>query len=106
MQPPDTAAPSSRGAALAAWGLFVGLALVLGAGGLFSTLLSVRAELNDLPTWVSAALTAAYYLGFLLGTKAVLRAIGLVGHIRVFAALCATLAAMVVFLGLTDSPIA
>ena len=34
-------------------------------------LLSVRAELNDLPTWVSAALTAAYYLGFLLGTKAV-----------------------------------
>ena len=101
MQPADTAAPSSRGAALAAWGLFVGLALVLGAGGLFSTLLSVRAELNDLPTWVSAALTAAYYLGFLLGTKAVLRAIGLVGHIRVFAALCATLAAMVVFLGVT-----
>ena len=39
-----------RDLALATWGLFVGLALLLMAGGLFSTMLGVRAELAGLPT--------------------------------------------------------
>jgi MFS family permease len=109
---PDTAAPSGsthdapdrRGIFLATWGLFVGLALILGAGGLFSTLQGVRAELDDLPTIVSAGLSTAYYAGFLIGSRFALRAIGQVGHIRVFATLGSLLAAVIVFVGLTDSP--
>lgn len=95
-----------RRVALATWGLFAALALVLGSGGLSSTLLGIRAEDRGLPTAVSAALTAAYYLGFLVGSRLALRALTLVGHIRAFAALSSILGAAVVFTGATSSPIA
>lgn len=100
-----TGVSGRRRVVLATWGLFAGLALVLGAGGMFGTLLGVRAEQRDLPTAVSAAITAAYYLGFLVGTRASLRALALVGHIRVFAALCSLLGATVVFIGVSGSPV-
>ncbi|MFM8310706.1 MAG: MFS transporter [Ilumatobacteraceae bacterium] len=104
----DDHLPSSarRRVALATWGLFAALALVLGSGGLSSTLLGARAEERGLPTAVSAALTAAYYLGFLLGTRLALRALTLVGHIRAFAALSSILGAAVVFTGISSSPVA
>ena len=43
-----------RDLALATWGLFVGLALLLLAAGLFGTLLGVRSEQIKLPTPVSS----------------------------------------------------
>lgn len=98
--------PDRRGIFLATWGLFAGLALILCAGGLFSTLQGVRAELDDLPTIVSAGLSTAYYAGFLVGSRFALRAIGQVGHIRVFATLGSLLASVIVFIGLSDSPVA
>jgi MFS family permease len=97
------AGPSlSRDLALATWGLFVGLALLLLAGGLFGTLLGVRAETDGLPTAITGLISASYYLGFVVGSKLTLRALGMVGHIRVYAALAALLTAAMLGVGLTD----
>lgn len=95
----------AAGLASATWGLFTGLALVMVSGGIFSTLLGVRAELAGLPTVVSGSLTAAYYAGFLAGSGATLRALGKVGHIRAYAGLASMLTAAVLMIGLTDSPV-
>lgn len=92
-----------RDLALATWGLFVGLALVMLAGGLFSTLLGVRSERSGLPTAVSSLISASYYVGFLVGSRATLRALGRVGHIRVYSALASLLSAAMIGVGITDS---
>lgn len=97
------AGPSlSRDLAMATWGLCVGLALLLLAGGLFGTLLGVRAETDGLPTAITGLISASYYLGFVVGSKLTLRALGMVGHIRVYAALAALLTAAMLGVGLTD----
>ncbi len=92
-----------RNLALATWGLFVGLALLMFAGGLFGTLVGVRSERVGLPTVVSSLISASYYVGFLVGTVLTLSALGRVGHIRVYAALASTLSAAIIAAGITDS---
>jgi len=87
---------------MATWGLFVGLALLMMAGGLFSTLLGVRSELRGLPTVVSSIISASYYVGFLAGSVLTLRGLGRVGHIRVYTALASLLAAAIVAVGITS----
>ena len=57
-------------------GLFVGLAFLLLAAGLFGTLLGVRSELIKLPTAVSSLISASYYIGFLVGSRVALSALG------------------------------
>jgi MFS family permease len=91
-----------RDLALATWGLFVGLALLMFAGGLFGTLLGVRSERSGLPTIVSSLISASYYVGFLLGSVLTLGALGKVGHIRVYAALASVLSAAMIGVGVTD----
>ncbi|MEY4174329.1 MAG: hypothetical protein RI900_1494 [Actinomycetota bacterium] len=105
MEATPTVPSASKGLASATWGLFTGLALVMLSGGIFSTLLGVRAELAGLPTVVSGGLTAAYYAGFLVGSGATLKALGKVGHIRAYAGLAALLTAAVLMIGLSGSPI-
>ena len=95
-----------RDVALATWGLFVGLALLLLSAGLFGTVLGVRSELVKLPTVVSGIISAAYYSGFLLGARVALTALGRVGHIRVYSALASLLSAAMITVGLTDSTVA
>ena len=95
-----------RDLALATWGLFAGLALIMLAGGLFSTLVGVRSERTALPTAVSSLISASYYIGFLVGSRATLRGLGRVGHIRVYAALASLLSAAMIGVGITDSPTA
>jgi len=67
--------PLRRSIMLSTWGLFAGLSLVMLSGGIFSTLLGVRAELEDLPTIISCSLGTSYYAGFLLGSWYTLRAL-------------------------------
>ena len=98
--------PRRRDVALATWGLFVGLALLLLSAGLFGTVLGVRSELVKLPTVVSGIISAAYYAGFLLGARVALTALGRVGHIRVYSALASLLSAAMITVGLTDSSVA
>ena len=90
---------------LATWGLFTGLTFLLISAGTFSTLIGVRAELENLPTVISGGLTTAYYAGFLLGSWYSLRAMTQVGHIRVYAALASLLSASTLVTGLFDSPL-
>jgi MFS family permease len=96
----------SSSIALATWGLFAGLALLMFAGGLFATLLGVRAERSGVATAVSSSIAAAYYVGFLVGSWLTLRALGKVGHIRVYTALASLLAAAIAAVGVTDSSVA
>ena len=95
-----------RDLALATWGLFVGLALIMLAGGLFGTLVGVRSERTGLPTAVSSLISASYYVGFLVGSRATLRGLGRVGHIRVYSALASLLSAAMIGVGITHSPAA
>ncbi|MBI4933978.1 MAG: MFS transporter [Actinobacteria bacterium] len=90
-----------RGIALATWGLFAGLSLLMTSGGLFSTLLGVRSEEAGLPTVVSSLIPAAYYVGFLAGSVITLRALGRVGHIRVYTALASLLSAATIGIGIS-----
>jgi MFS family permease len=99
----DAGPALSRDIAFATWGLFVGLALLLLAGGLFGTLLGVRAETAGLPTAITGLISAAYYLGFVVGSRLTLPALGSVGHIRAYAALASLLTAAMLGVGLTDS---
>jgi MFS family permease len=80
--------------------------MVLLSGGVFSTLLGVRGELENLPTLVSGAISAAYYAGFLLGSRFALAALGRVGHIRVFATLTALASVSMLAIGLLGAPVA
>jgi MFS family permease len=100
------ASPSTRRSLmLATWGLMAAVGMVLLSGGMFSTLIGVRAELEGLPTVLSGAISGAYYAGFLVGSRFALRALGKVGHIRVFAALTAMLSAAVLGIGLLGVPV-
>ena len=90
---------------LATWGLFTGLTFLLISAGSYSTLLGIRAELENLPTLISGGITTAYYAGFLIGSWYSLRALRSVGHIRVYAALASLLSASTIVTGLFDSPI-
>lgn len=101
----DTIAPGTP-LVRATWGLLTAVGLVLLSGGMFSTLLGVRSELEGLPTIISGSITTAYYTGFLIGSWFALRALARVGHIRVFASLTALLAAAVTLIGLLDHPAA
>jgi MFS family permease len=103
MERSDDGPSLTRSLALATWGLFVGLAFLLLAAGLFGTLLGVRSELIKLPTVVSSLISASYYGGFLVGSRVALSALSRVGHIRVFAALASLLSAAMLAIGLTES---
>ncbi len=92
-----------RDLALATWGLFVGLAFLMLAGGLFGTLLAVRSEKVGLPTAMSSLIAASYYAGFLIGSRLTLTALARVGHIRVYAALASFLSAAMIAVGISNS---
>jgi MFS family permease len=96
--------PVAGSLAWATWALFVGLSAMLAGAGLFGTLVGVRGELEGFPVSVNGLISAAYYAGFLLGSRLALRALGQVGHIRVYAALASILAATIIAFGLIVSP--
>jgi MFS family permease len=91
--------------ALATWGLFVGLTLLMISAGLFGTLIGVRSELAHLSTVVSSLISAAYYVGFLFGSKFTLEALARVGHIRAYSALASILSAAMIGAGILSAPI-
>ena len=101
---PEDGAPLTTSLAWATWALFVGLAFLLVGAGLLSTLVAVRAELEGFGTAIIGVIGAAYYAGFLVGSKLALVALSKVGHIRVFAALASILSASVLVLGLAPTP--
>ena len=91
--------------ALATWALFVGIGLLLVGAGLFGTLISVRSELDGFGAVLIGLISAAYYAGFLAGSRLTLRLLRDVGHIRVYAALASTFAAAIITAGLIPGPV-
>lgn len=96
--------PVSGSLAWATWALFAGLTLMLIGGGLFATLIGVRAELDGFDTLEIGGIGAAYYAGFMVGSRVTLAQLGNVGHIRVYSALASVLAASIVAAGLEADP--
>jgi MFS family permease len=79
--------------------LLFGMALLMLGAGLQATLLGVRATLEGFSTFVTGAVMAAYYVGFVAGSIAAPALVKRVGHIRAFAALTATAAATILVQG-------
>jgi len=102
--PTSTASPAPPHLALATWALFAGLALLLAAAGVFTTLIGVRAELDGFSDAQIGLVTAGYYAGFIVGSRLASAAISRVGHIRVYAALAAILTAAIVMSGMLSGP--
>ncbi len=102
----DSGGPLTTSLAWATWALFVGLGLMLSGAGLFATITGIRAENERFPTLLIGLITAAYYLGFLAGSRITLRLLASVGHIRVYAALASVLAVVVLTAGMIVTPVA
>ena len=107
---PSTETPSpliepSVNPAAASWALFTGIALVMVANGLHGSLLGVRSELEGFSTPISGTIMAAYFVGFLIGGRSATKALTLVGHIRVFAALASMVSAAALVHALAVHPL-
>ncbi|MEQ8639110.1 MAG: MFS transporter [Alphaproteobacteria bacterium] len=77
--------------ALGAWALLLAMFIFLVGHGLQYPLLQLRGSAEGIPVDVIGRIMSAYFIGFLVGSILVPRAVPVVGHIRVFAA-CAALA--------------
>jgi MFS family permease len=74
--------------------LMVTTAILLLGSGLFSTLLGVRAGIEQIPTSTVGLIMSAYFVGFIIGTHLCVRITTRVGHIRAFAAFAAIVTTM------------
>jgi len=75
--------------------LLISAAILLAGGGLLSTLVAVRAQIEGFPVEAIGFLTSAYFAGFIGGCVLTPKLVKRVGHVRVFAALSALTAACV-----------
>lgn len=73
--------------------LLVSAAILLAGGGLMATLIAVRAQIEGFPLEAIGLMTSAYFAGFIGGCYGVPFLVKRVGHVRVFAALAAMIAA-------------
>ena len=69
------------------WALFLGVLAMMLGNGLQGTAMGVRATNEAFAIAAIGIIQAAYYVGFLLGSRFTIRALGKVGHVRVFAAM-------------------
>jgi MFS family permease len=74
---------------VATWPLLLGMGILMLGAGLQSTLLGLRATLEEFPTPVTGLVMSCYYVGYLVGTLIAPRLLRRVGHVRVFATLAA-----------------
>ena len=73
--------------------LMISAAILLAGGGLLSTLVAVRAEIEGFPVFAIGLMTSAYFAGFISGCLGTPYLVKRVGHVRVFAALSSLTAA-------------
>lgn len=90
---------------LAAWGLFAALALLMVGNGFVGVLIGVRSELEGFDTRVTGLVMAAYFAGFLVGSRVTPRVMARVGHIRVFAGLSSLVAVTALMHALLVTPV-
>ena len=89
---------------IAAWSLFLGIALLQAGVGLQRPLLGLRAEVEGFAPITTSLVMTAYYAGFVLGTRYVGKILDAVGHIRTFAGLASLASTIVLGQGLWVTP--
>lgn len=96
---------SHSNTAAASWALFTGIALLMVGNGLQGSLLGIRSEYEGFSTAATGLVMTSYFVGFLAGSRAAIRALRTVGHIRVFAALASMASTATLVHALTITPI-
>ena len=85
------------------WALMLGMLLLMIGNGMQATLMGVRGGIEGFSTLAMSLITAAYFVGFLAGSRLTPHMIRRVGHVRVFAALGSLVsAALILFPVFTD----
>lgn len=78
------------------WPLLLGILLLMVGNGMQGTLLGIRGNIEHISTTEMSYVIAAYFGGFLLGSRTVPDMIQKVGHVRVFAALGSLISAVLI----------
>ncbi len=89
----------------AARALFIGILLLMAGNGLQGSLIGVRSEAEGFSVTVAGFVMAAYFAGFLFGSRVAETLIAQVGHIRVFAGLASMASAAVLIHALFIDPV-
>ena len=84
--------------------LMISVTLLMFANSMFSTLLALRANIENYPNEMVGLMTSAYFFGFALGTFQSGPLINRIGHIRTFAALSAIAAASALMVLIIPDP--
>ncbi|MFQ5522195.1 MAG: MFS transporter [Acidimicrobiia bacterium] len=95
---------TARRTLVAVWGLYTSVLLLMLGRGLLSVTVGARAEFESFATTTTGIVMAAYFAGFLAGSRATPRFMARVGHIRVFSGLAALIAALALFHALWVRP--
>jgi MFS family permease len=88
------------------WALLLGMMLLMVGNGLQGTLLGVRGGLENFSTFSMSIVMAAYFLGFIGGSRMAPEMIRRVGHVRVFAALGSFISAVLILYPTLVHPVA
>ena len=91
--------------ATAARALFLGILLLMAGNGLQGSLIGVRSETEGFSVTVAGFVMAAYFAGFLFGSRVAESLIANVGHIRVFAGLASMASTAVLIHALFIDPV-
>ena len=78
------------------WPLLLGILLLMVGNGMQGTLLGIRGQIEGISTTQMSVVMAAYFGGFLLGSRVVPGMIQKVGHVRVFAALGSLISSLLI----------
>lgn len=90
----------------ATWPLLLGVTLLLLGNGMQGTVLGLRGAMEGYDAPTMSQVMSVYFAGFLLGARLTPRLIQKVGHVRVFAALGATISAAFVLYAEAVNPVA
>ena len=78
------------------WPLLLGILLLMVGNGMQGTLLGIRGNIEGISTTEMSVVMAAYFGGFLAGSRVVPGMIQKVGHVRVFAALGSLISSLLI----------
>lgn len=86
------------------WALLLGILMLMIGNGVQGTLLGIRGEIEHFSTWEISIVMSAYFMGFLLASRATPALLRRVGHVRVFAALGSFISAVLVLYPVVTEP--
>ena len=88
-----------------AWALLLGIMLLQVGNGMQGTLLGLRGEIENFSTMELSLVMSGYFVGFLFGSRMAPDMIRRVGHVRVFAALCSLISAVMILYPVLPNPL-